>query len=74
MITFIGLVFNVVGFLAIAMYAGGDATNEAPSKGSTDKLIKRAVSRPTAFDRTVSLILFKAGLISFVQFAFLFTR
>ena len=74
MITLIGLLFNVAGFLAIAMYAGGDATKEAPSKGSTDELIERPVSRPRAVDRTVSLTLFKAGHITFVHFAFLFTR
>lgn len=37
MITLIGLLFNVAGFTAIAMYAGGGATDEAPSKGSTDQ-------------------------------------
>jgi len=31
MITLIGLLFNVAGFTAIAMYAGGGATDEAPS-------------------------------------------
>ena len=51
MITLIGLLFNVAGFTAIAMYAGGSATDEAPSKGSTDQQIR-------LIDRAVSLIPF----------------